>query len=907
MDSRLAKFLSKHSCEKTDPFSHTSKIKPMGRYYIKRENLDDFYAIYNQVISDGGIAGITENPEGAVPLIVDVDFKCPLDGEPKRNYKLSHIKKIIQIYQEIIKEIAVNATEKNLYCCVLEKEMPVVYQGICKDGFHLHFPHCYIDKTIQKEYIRPEVINRVKERDIFKDIPLLEPLEIVFDKNIPGNTWLMYGSRKDPSSEAYKLTRRYNGELEIVQYKDMFGKEFEGNVNWNLPRYLSVRLNKPAMPLKPEVIVKKHAPVRKTEFQRNLEDILADLVEADTLVDMLSESRAEDYSQWMEIGWILFNVSQGHTKGLDIWKKFSSKSEKYDEAQCDKLWEKMDVKNYTLSSLKYFAKADSPLPFASWKDSQINSILHQGISMAHNDIAKILHIMYETQYVCVDIQQDLWYEFKGHRWQKNNKAISLRKHMSHQLTNKYAKMATFYMGKLQTEDDENQKTIYNTKVINICKLIDKLKNNTFKNSVMKEAVEYFYDPTFIEKMDENPSLLACENGVYDADAKIFRDGRPDDYCTKSTKLNYRDFEDEPDIVSDLEDIFSKIFVNKNILNFFKQTTSDLIKGGNRHKIFTIWTGQGDNGKSICAYLLELAFGDYFYTPPTTLLTGKQQQSSGATAELMPTKGARAVAISETDNSDVLNCGVMKKLTGGDPYYCRGLFKEPVKINPLFKLILHCNKMPNVSAEDKASWNRIRVLPFESRFVNTELAPQDIEEQYATKIFPKDKALKDKLPNLADVFLWWLIKNYEAYGDSDLFEPPEVKMATQTYHKTNDFYMQFMEENIRQTFVKSDRLSINVVYNLFKDWYRNGFPKSHIPSRNMVKDALDKKFGDSVKGYWHGVVIYDPEGDGDCDSDGDSDTVAMGADTPIVKSKKSGVLSSQQFEEIITRKRLVSKK
>src|SRR6185295_507694 len=98
--------------------------------------------------------------------------------------------------------------------------------------------------------------------------------------------------------------------------------------------------------------------------------------------------------------------------------------------------------------------------------------------------------------------------------------------------------------------------------------------------------------------------------------------------------------------------------------------------------------------------------------------------------------------SETDNSDVLNCGTMKKLTGGDNFYARGLFKEPIKIVPHFKLILHCNKLPNVSAEDRASWARIRVLPFESTFIKEHEVPKEIEGN----IFPMDRNLKEKIPS-----------------------------------------------------------------------------------------------------------------------------------------------------------------
>lgn len=891
MDIRLSNFLKEREVDKTEPFTHTSKIRPMRRYNIPEEHLEEFYSIYNQVVSDSGIVGITEKPEPIVPLIIDIDFRCSLDNGIKRYYKAKHIREIVAVYQEIISEIAEDPTDKMFYCCVLEKTGPTAYQGRCKDGFHLHFPFFFTEPWVQKDYIRTEVIKRVQERKILGDIPILEPIDKVFDKNIPAVCWLMYGSRKDSKSETYKVTKRYNRDIELLQIKDVFKNKYEiGTRGWNMPRYLSIRQGEVPTPLKEDVVLRKPTvrKKRKKEFQRELDDIFADLVVSEQLLEMLDDDRAYDYALWMETGWVLYNISEGHQKGLDLWINFSGRSpEKFQDGKCEEEWNKMEVREYSLGTLKHLAKNDSPNEYLAWKDNQINHILHQGISMAHNDIAKILFIMYENEMKCIDIEKEQWMVFKGHRWQKSAKGIDLRWHLSHSLTNKYANLASRYMAQLQDEDDQEQKQMYNSKVTMICKLIDKLKNTSFKSCVMKEAMEYFYDKEFIDKMDENSNLLVCENGVYDAEYRIFRDGRPDDYCTKSTNLYYHEFEEDDPRIAELQEIFKKTFVNEKLFKFFKQTISDLIRGGNRHKIFVIWTGIGDNGKSICADLLEKAFGDYYYTPPTTMLTGKQQQSSGATSELMPCKGARVVVVSETDNADVLNCGTMKKLTGGDPFYARGNFKEATKIIPQFKLILHCNKMPNISAEDKASWNRIRVLPYESTFVKKYLAPEDEQSQYEKKLFPMDKTLKERLNGLAEPFLWWLIKEYEKFGDADLYEPPSVKTATDAYHKTNDFYMQFLDERIQETGNRKDFVTLTVVYALFKAWFKDSFPGRKIPSRQQVKESMEKKLGKQIKGIWRGVITYDPDADADIGYDSEDDEEGEPSSKPVRRGDPEG--------------------
>ena len=55
---------------------------------------------------------------------------------------------------------------------------------------------------------------------------------------------------------------------------------------------------------------------------------------------------------------------------------------------------------------------------------------------------------------------------------------------------------------------------------------------------MREAMELFYDGEFARSMDTNKHLLCFNNGVVDFNKKIFREGYPEDYITKTTRINY---------------------------------------------------------------------------------------------------------------------------------------------------------------------------------------------------------------------------------------------------------------------------------------------------------------------------------------------------------------------------------
>lgn len=49
--------------------------------------------------------------------------------------------------------------------------------------------------------------------------------------------------------------------------------------------------------------------------------------------------------------------------------------------------------------------------------------------------------------------------------------------------------------------------------------------------------------------------------------------------------------------------------------------SSCLEGRNANKVFSIWSGSGDNGKTVMVSLIEQAFGDYAVKMPTSLLMG----------------------------------------------------------------------------------------------------------------------------------------------------------------------------------------------------------------------------------------------------------------------------------------------
>ena len=143
------------------------------------------------------------------------------------------------------------------------------------------------------------------------------------------------------------------------------------------------------------------------------------------------------------------------------------------------------------------------------------------------DVAEILARMYRYQYVCVSIQENLWYEFKDHRWRKMPAGYSLRQRL-------LTEMRIIYHYKFSLLDKKDQDEI---KLL--VEIMSKLKTVRFKN-VMKKCQELFYAGTFMSKLDKNPYLVGFENGIYDLQKEELRDGRPGDYISMSIGVDYTD-------------------------------------------------------------------------------------------------------------------------------------------------------------------------------------------------------------------------------------------------------------------------------------------------------------------------------------------------------------------------------
>ena len=76
---------------------------------------------------------------------------------------------------------------------------------------------------------------------------------------------------------------------------------------------------------------------------------------AKQLVDILNDSRADNYDDWIRLGWCLHNIDESL---LAKWIQFSKKSDKFVPGECENKWYGMRDQGLTIGSLHMWAKED---------------------------------------------------------------------------------------------------------------------------------------------------------------------------------------------------------------------------------------------------------------------------------------------------------------------------------------------------------------------------------------------------------------------------------------------------------------------------------------------------------------------------------------------------------------------
>jgi putative DNA primase/helicase len=344
-------------------------------------------------------------------------------------------------------------------------------------------------------------------------------------------------------------------------------------------------------------------------------------------------------------------------------------------------------------------------------------------------------------------------------------------------------------------------------------------------------------PARADAFDRDPWLLNCPNSTVDLRSGTRHSHNRDDLITKVAGTEY----DPQATAPRFERFLHEVLVEEDVIDFVRRFAGYSLSGSTRERVIAILHGRGKNGKSTLIELLQDVMGDYSTTTDTETILAKRYQGVGN--DVAALKGARFVAAAEVEKGRRLAESKVKQLTGNDTVTARFLYSEPFTFRPEFKLWLSTNNKPEIHGTDDAIWDRIRLIPFDQRFVG-DAADAELPEK-----------LRDELPGI----LAWMVRGCGEWLLEGMGEPEKVKAATEGYRAEMDVLAAFIEDRC----VIHPRASAGAtpLYKTYQEWCgENGEnPESQKKFGGWLRErgferGLER--GSRLK-MWRGIGLHDP--------------------------------------------------
>ena len=902
--------------------THTSIGDPPGSFNVKSEYQDYFYKFYSEACFKYNIdLHLTERHNAVSPILIDLDFRYD-SSDPERKFDIVFIKNIIMLYNKVIKSCYKNISDELLEAYVLLKDTTVYdnHSKKYKDGIHIIYPYLVTPPDVQTYFRRNILIEHKNElREIFQNINCINEFHDIFDDKVIFDTnWQLYGSKK-PNNIPYKLKYILNNECNLIK-NELLEDSYE--INCKLVKLFSIR-NKSETKLilnyenlkmdkwlrdSSENIIKKVSNINnsKKQIKRSISDIKvygksADVENLEYIKELvnncLSSDRADKFNYWIKLGILLHNID--YTL-LDTWITFSKKSQKFKEGECEDKWDNLPVSNnknpssvnpeLSMGTLIYWCKEDNLEKYKQIhskynKDIVANStlykLLYKSAGAAHTDLANVIYRYFngfglseEIRFMCYNITKKLWCEFKPsmHRWiedTEENAGHCMRQTFDTDIyrlyTVEYERHIAEKISKALEEDDSEQEQNLQKHKEKIFKLTNQLKITSFRDTLLKECCNRFIYKGCRDLLDTNLDLIGFTNGVYDLENGVFRDGRPSDYISISTNLEYSSYNYNSPEIMEIQNILSQILPIKPVREYFLHILSSCLSGKQWFEKFFVLTGSGSNGKSKLIDLIQNSLGDYYHQMNVSALCSKRGASNAADPELAMLRGRRFVAFQEPSKDEPINVGKLKEWTGGDTIQCRELYKGPIKFKSQAKWFLICNDIPDVPSDDDGTWRRLTVINFPSKFIpKSEMTGRDYE-------YERDNNMNEKLECLKEPFMWLLLDYYKSFQKlmktTGLVEPKEIIDSTNNERKKNNPIKQFIDDRIKYSPNKSDKFTITEIYNVFRNFMvDSGHNIKNVPKRtefslkfnmeyvNIIKKNSGKTIEiDKKLSVWHNVT------------------------------------------------------
>lgn len=794
-----------------------------------------------------------EVTSGSIPIIGEFKFKFDVSSNKKFGsddesylYDTDLVKGLINVYQEVIKEVFFISSQKSEMLCVA-LESPMWREGNFNYiKLKVQFPYCKTDKKFCNSIFRNKIIQKLRESKLINSFNYSSPigdwdshLEEVKDyypfygstdnsKRPPLYYLGVYGEK----AEELNLTKvyKYTSHQFITSEKCIAGQVDElddedmdeiDHKTYLLPMFLSIEFCPGITQIKEEF---NSGQTRVPGSVAGSEDGDEDFNENPTdlqlcldMVTMFSDKRFKIESYFMDIGKALHKATEGSQQGLDEWIKISNeKKTAFDESYCESKYINFDLEEITVKTLAWYAKEDMNEEYNTWHQNWCKSKIREAANNIKYDcvVAEAFYRVFWLEFMHTGRR---WVEFRRSRLVILSEDFAVRRAISERFIPCFDIMRSrvseekVRFSKVMRKNTEAKAKCEDLDKLNenIGKLIEKLNKEIYRSTLVKSSKEFFFVESLTKSLNKNPSIMGCNNCVIElTDTEAFmRNGKPEDYITKKLGVNYKSnysFK-HPDVVALLK-YFEQVFPEKSINHHMRKDIASMLYGRNAEKYFRMWIGDTNGSKSVYQKMLRTMLGDYYCDLPATYFSAEQRGGSGPSPELAQMDGARVAFSAEPDDDTSFKGARIKRLTGGDSFYARSCNEDGGTIETSFKTVMVLNIVPDITGMDEATKNRFCMVPFEGRWIRKGenfSVSETHEQQVKKKTYWMDERFEDNIPKLAGALLWLAVKYYKSYRREGLTPPQYIKDWMTDYWKKHDPHISFITEMLDNPKVRKE--------------------------------------------------------------------------------------------------------
>lgn len=362
----------------------------------------------------------------------------------------------------------------------------------------------------------------------------------------------------------------------------------------------------------------------------------------------------------------------------------------------------------------------------------------------------------------------------------------------------------------------------------------------------------------IENFDRDPFAFNVMNGTLRFTRETLPDGSTtsavvrEDHCRDDMLTKLSPVEYDPDAVCPLYDgMFEWAQPDSTMRRYLHQLGGYGLTGDASEQKLWFWYGRGRNGKGVTIESWCYVAGDYSDTVPIASLLdqGIKKRGDQATPDLAKLAGVRMLRSSEPGRNEKLDTGLIKLVTGGEPFDVRMLHRGFFSLRPIFKLIISGNTKFDIPDTDDGIWGRLKLIPWLRNIEKPEAGVANWPE--------KDPHLVDKIKaREASGVLNRLVAGLLDYLANGLVEPQAVTEATSAYRDASDPLARFLR--LCTVEEESGRVQSSRLYEVFVAWSKAAGEQGRHEWSNkgfssaMTEKGYEKKQSNGVQ--WLGLRL-----------------------------------------------------